>query len=505
MSLLELKLEPDAVPFDALSLLGDRWQAGEAIDQPVHSTSPCQRQTLLNGNAASAAQVDFACQQARTAFPNWRRTPLDDRIAIVKRYQQLVQENSESLALLISMETGKPLWESRTEAAAVAGKVDLSITALQERRATVVVPGQDAETVTRFKPHGVMAVLGPFNFPAHLPNGHLVPAVLAGNTAVFKPSELTPAVGQWMALAWQLAGLPPGVLNLVQGGRATGSALIEHAGIDGLLFTGSSNAGASFHRKFGPSPDKILALEMGGNNPLVVGQISDPSAAVYQILLSAFLTSGQRCTCARRLILIDGPNGDAICQELVSRSEKLRVGFYDDAQEPFMGPVISPEAGNLILNGWETLIQHGGRPLLAPTQLRDCPALLTPGIIEMPEARTFEDREWFGPLLQIFRVPDLEAAIRLANDTRYGLSAGLLSDSSAQWNTFIEEIRAGVVNWNRQTTGASGKLPFGGCGLSGNHRPSGYYAADYCSFPVASIECESLTLPATKMTGLAWD
>lgn len=480
-----------------------QWQNGQGASFDSHS--PCERFKIAQGHTFQPSQVEQAVLAANQAWRGWRRTPLIDREGIVRQFQQIVRDRAEELALLISRETGKPLWESKTEAAAVAGKVDLAIAALHERRATQSEDSGAQRTVTRFHSQGVLAVLGPFNFPAHLPNGHIVPALLAGNTLVFKPSELTPTVGQWMAAAWEMAGLPSGVLNLVQGGRETGAALVADPNIHGLLFTGSSNAGSYFHRQFSAYPEKILALEMGGNNPLVVSDVQDREAAVYQILLSAFLTAGQRCTCARRLILVQQPGADDLLDLLVHRAQGIRTGWFDDPSEPFMGTVISSNAGDDLRKGWELLSSHGGRSRLEPTVQRDCPALLSPGIIEMPEARTYEDREWFGPMLQVFRVANLEQAIQLANDTRYGLSAGLLSDSANDWEEFIQEIRAGVVNWNRQTTGASGKLPFGGCGLSGNHRPSGYYAADYCSFPVASIESTTLELPEQKMTGLAWD
>ena len=172
------------------------------------------------------------------------------------------------IAETISRETGKPLWETRAEIGSMIGKVDISITAQAERAGEKHNAMPFGQAVLRHRPHGVMAVLGPFNFPGHLPNGHIVPALLAGNTVVFKPSEMTPATGAAMAEAWDDAGLPPHVFQLVQGGRETGEALVG-GDIDGLLFTGSAGAGAHFRRLFADKPHVILALELGGNNPLV--------------------------------------------------------------------------------------------------------------------------------------------------------------------------------------------------------------------------------------------
>jgi succinylglutamic semialdehyde dehydrogenase len=495
-----------------MNWIDGQWSAGQGFGDPEtpsqpgdwESTTPCQREVVWRGRAGIAAQVQAAVQAARRAWPRWQAAPVEQRIAVAKAFQAVVLASAADLALLIARETGKPLWEAKTEAASVAAKVDLSIAALRTRRDTQGEQSGNERVVTRFKSHGVLAVLGPFNFPAHLPNGHMVPAVLAGNTVVLKPSELTPAVGQWLVAAWQQAGLPPGVVNLVHGGRETGAALIQEPQLDGLLFTGSSQAGRYFHQQFALAPQKMLALEMGGNNPLVVSQIDDVDAAVYQIILSAYLTAGQRCTCARRLIVVENRGTDDLLAQVTRRAAALSVGWYDQEPEPFMGSVISRQAGQQVLAFWEGLVSRGGQPLLVPQPIGDHPALLSPGLIDMSAMDQVPDEECFGPLLQVYRVATLEAAIELANRTQYGLSAGLLTQRLADWDLFISQIRAGVVNLNRQTTGASGKLAFGGCGLSGNHRPSGFYAADYCSFPVASMEADELQLPATKMPGMNW-
>lgn len=489
------------------------WQSGRgfaAVDNPSgyhkewKSTSPCERQVIWEGVAADPTQVEAAVLAARAAWPRWQSQSSESRIAVARQYQAIVQEHAADLALLIAREAGKTLWEAKAEAASVAGKVDLAISAMQTRRDTQWEQTGHERVVTRYKSHGVLAVLGPFNFPAHLPNGHLVPALLAGNTLVFKPSELTPAVGQWLVAAWEQAGLPPGVLNLVHGGRETGGAIIQHPQIDGLLFTGSSTAGRYFHQQFAAHPQKILALELGGNNPLVVSQIQNVDAVVYQILLSAYITSGQRCTCARRLILVEDETTQNLLDQLTRRAAALDVGWYDQQPEPFMGSVISAAAGLQIQQFWQRLKGLGGQALLEPLSPAATPALVTPGLIDMTGVAGVPDEECFGPLLQVYRVANLQQAIELANATQYGLSAGLLTENLADWEPFIGQIRAGVVNLNRQTTGASGKLAFGGCGLSGNHRPSGYHAADYCSFPVASMESDELSLPVSRMPGMSW-
>jgi len=292
------------------------------------------------------------------------------------------------------------------------------------------------------------------------------------------------------------------VLNLVQGGRETGAALAGHSGIDGLFFTGSAAVGRLLSRTFADHPEKILALEMGGNNPLIVHEASDLDAAAYLTIQSAFITAGQRCTCARRLIVPESAQSQAFLDRLLEMSKTIRVGRYSDSPEPFMGPVITAGAADKLLSAQDALTSAGAKVLLKMEKLPASPAMVSPGILDVTDVPNRPDEELFGPLLQVIRVKDFAAAIDEANDTAYGLAAGLLSDSADLYNQFFSKIRAGVVNWNRQTTGASGSLPFGGAGLSGNNRPSGYYAADYCSFPVASLENPKLTLPASLTPGV---
>jgi len=487
------------MPKTELQIAG-KWIPGEG--ESFQSTCPVNETVVWEAKAASDAQVDEAFVAARRAFGPWWDKTSDQRIEIAESFRDNVRESADELALLIARETGKPLWEAKTEAAAVAGKVDLSIDAFRTRRDTTSFEFSGMQAVTRYKPHGVCAVLGPFNFPAHLPNGHIVPALITGNTVVFKPSEVTPAVGAWMVQKWSESGLPDGVLNLVQGRRPVGEAIAAHEQLDGLFFTGSSRVGMSLHKALAAHPQKILALEMGGNNPLIVHQAQDLQAAAYLTILSAFFTSGQRCTCARRLILPDNKNSNRFLETLVEMMSRVTCGFFDDDPQPFMGTVISQQMGRRMIQAQADLIEAGGKSIVELTAQRDCDALVSPGLIDVTEVANRSDEELFGPLLNVIRVKDFDAAIKEANNTAYGLSAGLLSSSEDCYKQFIHQIRAGIVNWNRQTTGASGKLPFGGSGMSGNHRPSAYFAVDYCSFPVASLESNKLEMPEKLLTGI---
>lgn len=476
------------------------WQDGQG--EPFESLNPVTQQVIWSGKAATAAQVDAAVNSARQAFPAWATRTLDERIAVLEAFAAALKSRADEIARCIGEETGKPLWESATEVTSMANKVAISIQSYRERTGEKSGPLGDATAVLRHKPHGVVAVFGPYNFPGHLPNGHIVPALLAGNTVVFKPSELTPKVAELTVQCWIEAGLPAGVLNLLQGARDTGVALAGHSGIDGLFFTGSSRTGNALHQQFAGRPDKILALEMGGNNPLVVDQVADVDAAVYTVIQSAFISAGQRCTCARRLLVPEGVWGDAFLARLVEVTATIQVGAFDQQPAPFMGSVISLGAAQALLNAQEMMLANGAIALLEMTQPAAQSALLTPGIIDVTDVTDRADEELFGPLLQVIRYADFDAAIDEANATQYGLAAGLLSDSQARYQQFWLQSRAGIVNWNKQLTGAASTAPFGGVGSSGNHRASAYYAADYCAYPVASLETESLSLPASLTPGI---
>lgn len=484
----------------AEQFINGAWIQGEG--KAFTSLDPAKNQQLWQGQAATAEQVAAAVSAARTAQYHWAGLSFDERVAVVKRFAEQLTEHKEAMAQSIAEETGKALWEARTEVAAMIGKIDISVRAYQERTGSKENPMPQGRAFIRHKPHGVVAVFGPYNFPGHLPNGHIVPALLAGNAVIFKPSELTPKVAEDTVKLWQQAGIPAGVLSLLQGEVDTGKAIAAHDGIDGIFFTGSSRTGHYLHQQFAGRPDKILALEMGGNNPLIVQDVSNIDATVHDIVQSAFISAGQRCTCARKLFLPVGALGDAILQRLLDVTAQIKVGVYDAAEQPFMGSMISVAAAKAMLAVERQLVELGGKVLLPMRHLDENTALVTPGIIECSAVTDFPDDEHFGPLLKVFRFSDFDQAIDAANSTAFGLSAGLLSDSAELYQHFFRRIRAGIVNWNRPITGASSAAPFGGIGASGNHRASAYYAADYCAYPVASVELEQVVMPEQLSPGL---
>lgn len=477
------------------NLIAGVWQHGEGVE--FNSIDPATQDVIWQGVGASAGQVDAAFRAARAAFESWSETPFETRRDLVLRFKEIALANKDKLAELIARETGKVLWDSSGEAGVIGGKVDISLKAYEDRTGVSNTDTAFGRAALRHRPHGVMAVLGPYNFPAHLPNGQIIPALIAGNTIVYKPSEQCPAVGELMCELYEQAGFPTGVINMVQGARDTGAAVLDHPELDGVLFTGAASTGAFIHKKFGGRPEIILALEMGGNNPLLLWDVSDTQAAASIITQSAFITSGQRCTCARRILLPEGAAGDKVVDAVVAMVDSMKIGAWNDAEPAFMGPVISSGIATHVVGRAHDL---GGK-IMRPTEILDrSPAFVRPGIVDVTGV-DIEDEEIFGPVMQIIRVPSFEAGIAEANNTRFGLSAGLISDDPKNWEVFARKIRAGVVNFNRATTGAAGSLPFGGPGASGNHNPGAYYAADFCAWPMASQISDSVeTLPATGLT-----
>ena len=434
--------------------------------------------------------VDQTIDRARRAWPAWAAQPLATRIELVRRFANEVRKASDKFAELIARESGKPLWEARTEVEAVINKVEISVRAYADRTGQKKLDSAlQGTAAVRHKPHGVMAVLGPYNFPAHLPNGHIVPALIAGNVVVFKPSEKTPAVGELLVECFHKAGISAAVVQLLIGGVDEGKELVAHRGVDGVLFTGSVQAGIAINKRLAGNPGKIVALEMGGNNPIVVTDTPKVSDAAALIVQSAFTSAGQRCTAARRLI-VKASMYDAIVDEVKALTSRLIVDepFADPA--PFMGCVIDNDAADKLTESFVYLLSNGGKAIKHMTRPDDTKPFITPGIIDTTAMENRPDVELFGPLLQVVKVDDFDQAIMEANRTRFGLSASLIGGSPQDYNRFWAYIRAGIVNWNRPTNGASSSAPFGGVGLSGNHRPAAYYAADYCAYPVASTEME---------------
>jgi succinylglutamic semialdehyde dehydrogenase len=454
------------------------------VTELLRSVSPADpRDELGRFPVADAAAVDAAVARARRAFPVWRDAGFEARAGVLRRFRDLALAGSEELARLVAREMGKALWDARGEAALVPAKVDVTL----EDGMRLVAP-LDAGKRTSVHPRGVLAVLGPFNFPAHLPNGHIVPALATGNAVVLKPSDQTPAVAEWMGALWRRAGLPAGVLEIVHGGAETGRALALHPDVDGVLFTGSWAVGRALSEATLDQPGKILALEMGGSNPLLVLDDADLELAVAEAALSICATTGQRCSCARRLFVHHAVI-DEFAQRLVRVLRGVRAG-PPLAEGVFMGPLVSAQAHDALAR-WRALAREaGGEPLLEVDPGLP-PPFVGPSLVRYPDtvqSHPAQREEIFGPEAALYAVSDLEHAIAAANDSEYGLVASVFTRDRARFERCVGRIATGLLNWNRGTIGASGRLPFGGGKRSGNDRPAAITATLYCTTPQAHLE-----------------
>jgi len=455
------------------------------VSEVLRSTNPARPDDLVGEfPVADAAAVAAAVARARTAFPAWRDLGLERRAGCLHRFRDLVAQRQEDLARLISREAGKAIWEARAEAALVPAKVDVTLGAGMALLAPMDVGGGARAS---FFPRGTLAVLGPFNFPAHLPSGHVVPALACGNTVVLKPSDQTPAVGAWLAERWREAGLPEGVLELVQGGAETGRVLSAYRGVDGVLFTGSWPVGRAIQEANLDQPGKILALEMGGKNAVVVLADADLELAVAETALSIAATTGQRCTCASR-VFVETPVLEEFAERLATTLAGLRVGDPLD-EGTFMGPLISQAAWERVEKQRTGARDAGGERIDFRVDLP--PPFTGPALVRFEsvrQAHPYQRDELFAPEAALYGVPDLEGAIAAVNDSDYGLAASVFTRDRERYERCVGRIRTGILNWNRGTIGASGKLPFGGIGRSGNDRPAGVTASLYCTVPQAHLE-----------------
>lgn len=450
--------------------------------------------------------VDQACQAARTAYKSWRKTSVEDRSNLLLRLKELYQSHKEELARTISRETGKPLWETLTEAQAMINKIDITLNDSMKLIASVHVPNAlpGVDGYIRYHSRGVMAVVGPFNFPGHLPNGHIIPALAAGNTVVFKPSEWTPATGQLMAQLFEKAGFPKGVFNLVHGVAETGRRLVQNEEVDGILFTGSYEVGLKIKQDTLNQYWKILALEMGGKNAAIVWDDADFDKAVYETLTGAYHSTGQRCSCTSRIIL-SSKISDRFIDRFYQLAKRIKIGHWADSV--FMGPLINRGAVEKFIRFQEIAKREEAESLMRGKELETTHPghYVTPSINLIKSYRkdsVYQQTEIFGPNVGIYTADSLDQAIEMANGTNYGLALSIFSKDRAKYQQVLDASDVGILNWNRATVGASSKLPFGGTKKSGNDRPSGHFAINYCTVPIANLE-DTTGFDSTKIaTGI---
>lgn len=500
-----------------IEFLGDyidgKFVKPDRADGEFKSVSPADLTDVLSHLEFRHDHISRATKAAREAFPAWARAPQEHRFQLLRKLKDVYTAHTDIIAETIARETGKPLWDATGEAKAMIGKIDItldhSMRLIRQERFANVLPG--VEGVISHLARGVMSVLGPFNFPGHLPNGHIVPALATGNTVVFKPSELTPMVGQLMAQLFEKAEFPKGVFNVIHGEGETGKRLVADENVDGVLFTGSYETGLKIKQKTVEQYWKILALEMGGKNATIVWNDADLNKAIYETTIGSFMSTGQRCSCTSRIILHDAI-ADKFIDKFYETAKKLTIGYWKE--NPFMGPLINAGAVEKYVRFQEIASREGAERLMRGKALEASHTggrkgyYVTPSICLVDRYRedsVYQKSEIFGPNVAIYRTSDFDEALKINSSTGFGLVTSVFTKQKSLYEETVYRGRSGLVNWNRTTNGASSKLPFGGLGKSGNDRPAADSAVQYCTVPVASLEDPTPFDPKTAPPGLSFE
>lgn len=426
---------------------------------------------------AGPDEVNQAVATARAAYPTWRRMSRIKRAELFDNLAQIVKRETDNLAQLMARECGKVVTECRAEVVEGLHMIQYVFGTGRMPMGDVLASEiAEKDAFMRRKPWGVVAVITPWNFPFAVPLWMLGPSLLEGNTAVFKPSEDTPAVGQRLVELFEEAGFPAGVLNLLHGGAEPGEGLVRHADINVVLFTGSYEVGRRIQQLSADHHDRIVACEMGSKSAVIVCEDARLDLAVTASVISAFKTSGQRCVSASRLIVSEKVI-DPFAEQFVATAKRLRIGDPLDSGN-FTGPVIHRDAvakveryNALAKQEGATVLLDGGR-MTGGDHAKGC--YLSPFVYRMehrPDARVLRE-EVFGPHLALIPFKTNEDAARIYNDTEYGLSLAVITEDYRAMRYFREECEYGMGYVNLPCIGAEVHLPFGGVKKSGNGHPS---------------------------------
>ncbi|TDC00492.1 aldehyde dehydrogenase family protein [Micromonospora fluostatini] len=466
-----------------LNLVGGGWVDG---DRRANTNPARPGETVSEYAQAGPETTRAAIAAARAAQPGWARRPVAERMALLDRIGTAVLARVDELAVLLAREEGKLLAEARGEVTRAGQTFRYYAHQLLQPAGEVYASiRENVHAEVRRRPLGVVGVVTPWNYPLAIPAWKVAPALAYGNTVVLKPAELVPASAGELARIIVDAGAPPGVFNLVFGaGRVVGEELLTSPDVDGVSFTGGVDTGAHVARQCLAHGNKRFQLEMGGKNPLVVLDDADLAVAVGCALDGSFFSTGQRCTASSRIIVQAGIH-DRFVAALAAAADALRVGDpLDPASQ--LGPVVSPDQLARNLDYVRIGADEGARVVAGGTHDPDAGQFMRPTLFA--DARSdmrLAREEIFGPVSCVLRVEDLDEAVAVANDTAYGLSAGIVTTSLAAAERFKRDARAGIVTVNLPTAGTELHLPFGGTGAS-NHGPreQGTYARDFYTVPV---------------------
>ncbi len=479
------------------------YHQSETEDEKVIKYSPADTSSHLWSTNVDYSHTEKAIESSKKGFETWRKTELSERITLLRKYEKIVTGRRSEIARAIALETGKPFWESETEANALGPKVDVtiieSLKRIQNQSIKQIIPKIDGHVY--FKPLGPSLVIGPFNFPCHLPNTQIISALLTGNSIIFKPSEKTILSSSLMFDCFVEAGFPEGVLNLINGTVKTPSEICQHKDVKGIFFTGSYGVGQQILKNTYHDLSKMVALEMGGKNTTIIHHDTNLDHALPELVRSCFLSSGQRCT-STSTILVHRKIADEFIAKFKEVTQKIIVDHPINYEKlPFMGPLIDEQSMKTYMNYCAEGIAAGASYILEPTQL-DLPHkgfYVSPSIHFMDKfdiSNPITQEEIFGPNCSVSIYDDIDEAIMKTNCTPYGLAAAVFTRDSSIYKQCVRDIDAGIFNLNRSTVGASSKLPFGGVKNSGNYKPAALNMIDHTVWQMASLE----TLDDTSST-----
>lgn len=474
---------------------GQQFIAGEwqsAVGQQFENYNPARADEVLGHYPrTAAADVNAAVTAARTAFDSWRRRSRVKRGELFRKLAELIERDADALARVLAMESGKVIDEARAEVVEGLHMAQYVFGTARQPSGQVIDSEIEAKDLyVRRKPRGVVAVITPWNFPFAVPLWMLAPSLLEGNTAVFKPSEETPEIGQRLVRLFEEAGFPAGTINLVHGlGEEAGDALARHEQVDVVCFTGSYEVGSHIRRLAAEHPHKSCALEMGSKSAVIVCEDASLDLAVNAAVLSAFKTTGQRCVSAGRVLIHERRYTD-FAAAFVERARQVR--FADPfAPGAFAGPLINQGAMEKVAYYNDLARQEGAEVLLEGGRMLDgehrAGHFMSPFVYRQqyrPDARTIRE-EVFGPHLAIVPFAGDEEAIRIYNDTPYGLSMAVITEDYRRWRLFRDECDYGMGYVNLPCIGAEVHLPFGGVKRSGNGQPSAAALVDAVTHRVA--------------------
>ena len=478
------------IPFKGNYICGN-FQAPNKNSDLKLKISPADLEDQIMEFHFDPGAIEKACLIGKESFPLWHQTPQQQRIEKLFKLKDIFRKRERELAVVISRETGKPLWESVGEAKSLSNKVDVTLKAslkLMQNKTVKTLDGKKAGKIF-YKGHGLIAIIGPFNFPMHLAHGGILPALALGNSVLFKPSEKTPASGQLLAECYHELNLPKGVFQMIHGDGKIASAICKNKSIDGIFFTGSFQTGQKIKESVLKDYWKLLALEMGGKNSAIIWDYSNLDSVVKEILKGSFWTAGQRCTSTSRII-VNKKIADQFLPALIENTKNISVGFWKD--NPFMGPLIDKKSVDRFFHYQSFLSEKENvKTLLKGQGIKNLNGwYVTPGLYKMKLDKKcpFQKEETFTPQVAVYEVETIEEALQIVNHSGYGLALSLFTDSHALQKKVFYGTKTGLFYINRSTCGASPYLPFGGQGRSGNNRPAGSFTVYSSGFPVTLLE-----------------